>query len=144
MRSQRGFTFMEILVALTIVSILAVIAVPMYLDYDVRAKVIEGFSIADPVKSLVSDYYMTMGIWPDSNPTAGAEDPASYKTDYVDSISVTAGGAGATITITYRIPALGNNNTIILEPSNTATHSLLWNCTGGTVVNKYRPTICKS
>lgn len=135
---------MEIMVAMTVVSILAVVAVPMYLDYDVRAKILEGFSLANPVKSLVSDYYMTMGLWPDSNPTAGAGDPTSYRSDYVDSITVAAGGTGATITITYRIPALGSNNTLVLEPIKSSAHSLIWSCTGGSMTNKYRPVVCKS
>lgn len=144
MRHQQGFTLMEILIALTIVSILGVIAVPMYLDYDVRAKISEGLALAGPVKLMVSEYYQTTGSWPNSNLTAGVTDPTHFKTDYVDTISVASGGGGATITITYRIPALGSNNTIVLTPSTPSTNVISWTCTGGSVVNKYRPAACKS
>ena len=77
MKHHRGFSLFELLIAMSIVSILAVIAVPMYLNYDVRAKITEGLSFAQPIKSLVTDYYLSKDNWPDSNATAGAEDPAN-------------------------------------------------------------------
>ena len=144
MRGQRGFTLLEILIALSIVSILAVVAVPIYLDYEVRAKITEGFAVADPVKEMVIEYHTTTGTWPASNVEAAVGAPNNYKSDYVDSISVIGNAAGAAITITYSIPALGANNTIILTPKNPAANIIRWSCAQGTVLNKYRPATCKS
>ena len=142
MKHHRGFSLFELLIAMSIVSILAVIAVPMYLNYDVRAKITEGLSFAQPIKSLVTDYYLSMGSWPDSNATAGADDPENYRTQYIDSISVSKSGAGAAITITYRIDALGGNNTIIMATSDSG-NGMQWTCSGGSLVEKYRPSACR-
>ena len=131
------------MIALSIVSILAMVAVPTYLDYVVRARISEGFSLLEPVKGMVMEYYETNGTWPNSNAAATANPPASYQTDYVDNINVTGNAAGATITITYRIPALGANNTIALTASNGAGNILEWSCKHGTVINKFRPASCK-
>lgn len=144
MEYHRGYTLLELLIALTVVSILAVIAVPIYLNYELRAKITEGFSVAEPVKVMVTDYYQTMGNWPDSNSTAGVGDPTSFRTEYVDAITVAKSGPGAAITITYRMTALGSNNTIILTSSANAGHAVLWQCTGGSLIEKYRPAACKS
>lgn len=143
-RDQRGFTLLEILIVLSIVSILSVIAIPVYLNYDVRAKISEGFVLADPVQNMVSEYYQTWAKWPSSNQIAGVRDPSSFRTDYVDSISVAQSGTDVAITITYRIPALGANNTIILTPSVNAGNYIQWTCTQGTVIEKYRPQNCRA
>ena len=142
----KGFTLLEILIALTIVSILAVVAVPMYLNYDVRAKITEGFSLVDPVKLMVSEYYQATGVWPPSNQIAGVQDPGSFESNYVKSIKVekTLSTGSSAITITYSIPALGSNNTIVLTPANASGNEIQWSCNHGTVADKYRPAACKS
>lgn len=140
---QRGFSLLEILLALAIVSILAVIAIPPYLDYTVRARVSEGIALVDPIKARVTVYYQSTGTWPDSNATADLEAPAAYKSDNVDAISVAAGTAGVAITVSYRIPALGGNNTIVFTPD-TATGWIQWSCKQGTMANRYRPATCRT
>jgi type IV pilus assembly protein PilA len=140
---QNGFTLLETMIALSIVSILAVVAVPSYLDYEVRARISEGFSQVEPVKGMVMEYHETNGTWPNSNAAAALDPPASYHTDYVDNISVTGNAAGTTVTITYSIPALGANNTIALIASNGTGNVFEWSCKHGTVINKYRPASCK-
>jgi prepilin-type N-terminal cleavage/methylation domain-containing protein len=141
----KGFSLFEILIALSIVSILAVVAVPMYLNYDVRARITEGFALVDPVKIMVADYYQTTGTWPNSNQTAGVQAPEGYKTDNVASIKVDKDDTdgNSLITITYRIPALGSNNTIILTSENVSGRWIQWSCNHGTVINKFRPAACK-
>ena len=143
MKQQRGFTLLEIIFVLTIISILAVIALPMFFDYKVRAKISEGFALADPVKFRVAEYYLISGNWPDSNVTAGINDAASFRSNYVDSISISGNNAGAKITITYLIPQLGSDNTIVMAASNPSGRLIEWTCSQGSVIEKYRPAGCK-
>jgi len=132
------------MIALSIVSILAVVAVPTYLDYVVRTRITEGFNLAEPVKGMVVEYHETNGTWPTSNAAAAVNPPASYQTDYVNSISVAGTATGAAITITYRILALGANNTIIFTSSDINGTLIEWSCKGGTVINKFRPSACRT
>jgi type IV pilus assembly protein PilA len=131
------------MIALSIVSILAVVAVPAYMDYEVRARITEGFSLAESVKSKVAVYYAVNGTWPSSNAAAAVDPPASFKTDYVDSISIAGTAAGTTITVTYSIPALGANNTIIFVPSDIGDSRVDWSCNNGSVISKFRPPACR-
>jgi len=141
---QGGFTLLEILIALSIVSILAVVAVPLYLDYRVRAQISEGFVMAETVKDMVLEYHASTGNWPASNAAAALEVPSYYKTEYIDNIAVTANAAGVFITMTYSIPALGANNTIILTSSAAGGDVITWSCLRGSVIQRFRPAACRS
>ncbi|MEJ2566278.1 MAG: pilin [Gammaproteobacteria bacterium] len=141
--SRRGFSLLEILIVLSIISILAVIAIPSYLEYQIRAEVSEGFSVVSPIKTSVVEYFETYGTWPNSNAAASLRPPTSYKTTHIDSIGVAGDASGASITITYNIPALGANNTIVFTPSSVTTRKIEWSCKQGSVINKYRPVNCR-
>ena len=52
---QQGFTLIELMIVVAIIGILAAVALPAYQDYTIRAKVTEGFSLANPLKELVAD-----------------------------------------------------------------------------------------
>jgi type IV pilus assembly protein PilA len=147
MNRARGYSMLEILIVLTIISILAVVAVPMYLNYDVRAKVSEGLVMVRPVEHLVEEYYETNGKWPLTFGAAGMGAPTSYKTQYVASIGITFNTINSSdfkLRLTYSIPTLGANNTLIFLPTVSANGAIQWDCTGGTLLDKYRPPVCRS
>ena len=147
MRRYRGFSLLETLIVLTVISILAVVAVPLYLNYDTRAKISEGLVIAGPAENLTAEYYEINGKWPLTFSAAGMGPPASYATSFVDSVAIsfsTLDGSDFKLVVTYNIPALGANNTLILTPAVSASNTIQWRCMGGTLIDKYRPPICRS
>jgi type IV pilus assembly protein PilA len=146
MRHASGFSLLELLIVLSVVSILAVVAVPLYLDYDVRAKVSEGVVMVGPPEKLAAEYYQIMGRWPLTYAAAGMGPPNSYQTDNVASIGIafsTLNSSDFKLVVTYRIPALGSNNTLTFTPAVSENRTIQWDCRGGTLLNKYRPPVCK-
>ena len=51
MKTQQGFTLIELMIVVAIVGILAAIAVPAYQDYTTRAKVTEGLTALASAKA---------------------------------------------------------------------------------------------
>jgi type IV pilus assembly protein PilA len=115
---QRAFTIIELMLVLAVISILALIALPSYQDYAVRAKIAEGLVMSGPIRANVMDYYHNGGEsrFPDDNAEAGIV-PTSYRTNIVDRIDVGTTPSAGTITITYQLTELGSNNQLQLIPT---------------------------
>ena len=93
-KKQSGFTLIELMIVVTIIGILASIAVPAYRDYTIRTRVGETASVYYPVKTELAVYYSENGNLP---PTLASlprvtQTPESYEGDYVASLSLSANG----------------------------------------------------
>ena len=58
----RGFTLIELMIVVAIICILAAVALPVYQDYTVRAKVSEGITAASFAKSSLSEGFQANGL----------------------------------------------------------------------------------
>ena len=136
---QQGFTLIELMIVVAIIGILAAVAIPAYQDYTVRSRVTEGLSLASAAKTSVSEYFSSNNAYPPTNASAGLPTAASINGNSVTSVAVVNG----LITITFNAtipPAAGV--TLTLSPT-TAAGAIKWNCTGGTLLAKYRPSSCR-
>lgn len=115
-RREKGFTIIELMIVVAIVSVLALIALPVYLDYTVRSKVSEALVFMAEGKTSISDAYYSNNIMPTNNTEAGLRDPNNYDVyDYLRKLEVGAAGdpgvtQDGTITVTLKLPGTTSDN----------------------------------
>jgi type IV pilus assembly protein PilA len=161
MKIQKGFTLIELMIVVAIIGILAAIAIPAYRDYTVRSQITEGLNFASAAKTSVSDTFISQGVWPTDNVSAGLGAPATIRSKYVTSVTVTAGG---NITVVYgnEVNPEVTGETLVFTPWTSPNGDVSWQCgdhdistatltiaTGastqvGTVDQKYRPSECRT
>lgn len=113
MTNKDGFTFIELMIVIAIIGILAAIATPQFTVYRERAYMAEGMSLVRPVIQNVAEYYGHRGIFPLNNRVGGVAEPNHLKGKYVQSIRVDNGR----ITILFNDKCGGKSEgTITLTP----------------------------
>lgn len=90
--TQRGFTLIELMIAVVIVAILATIAVPSYRAQMVRAQVSEALNVAGAAKLAVATEFAAAGEAPaDRTAAAMSADASDTSGEYVESVDVDDG-----------------------------------------------------
>lgn len=146
---ESGFTIIELMIVVTIVSILAVIAMPAYVEYATRSKVSEAMGFLGEAKTSVSErFYTNNQQWPANNFEAGLSEPDDYDAyDFVRRLEVSSVPVPGTISVTLDLPNTpADNKQLQLVPS-TASGEIVWTCQPAPapdgVENKYAPANCR-
>jgi type IV pilus assembly protein PilA len=132
---NKGFTIIELMIAVAIIGVLAAIAIPAYQNYIVRAKVSEALTFASQAKTAVAEYYQSQGTVPTSNTQAGLATS-------ITGTNVSAVSVGTTGMITVTTSVAGATGDIQFSPT-VSSSGVTWVCTGGTLSSQYRPSNCK-
>lgn len=139
---SKGFTLIELMIVVAIISILAAIAIPAYQDHLVRSQVSEGISVAGTARAAVWEYASNYGDLPASNPDAGLPLPTDMSGKYVSQVEVGTGGIQVTFGKEANVAI--NGSTLIIRPSLAVDASAVnWTCSDGTLASEYRPTSCR-
>lgn len=139
MKNQNGFTLIELMIVVLIIGILANFAISSFHNYSARTRVSEGLTLASSVKTSVQDYYSAEGVFPVDNDAAGIAVPSDFATDSVESITVSE--ATITVAFTSRVHSAPKNTLTLVADSSGG--NLSWNCTGGELPDRFRPSTCR-
>ena len=151
---QQGFTLIELMIVVAIIGILAAIAIPAYQDYTIRAQVTEGMNLGAAAKVAATEYWQDRGEFPTDNAMAGLSAAGTINGKYVAQVNLEPASTTARgeITVTYGTSAAGyaahaniagQTLTFVATPV-LADGSVEWDCTGGSVLPKYRPAACRA
>ena len=145
MKTQKGFTLIELMIVVAIIGILAAIAIPAYQDYIARAQVADAGQLLGGLKTPLAEYYSDKGAWPTNILT---DLGANTSGKYVSGVSIAASPSmtGGTIALdatfkTTDVSALIKSSVLQLSTTN---GGKTWSCSSGNVGTKYRPAACRS
>ena len=105
MNRQAGFTWIELLLVVAVMAILALMAIPSLQEGTLRKQVKEALALTDFVKSGVQEAWGLAGEMPADNKAAGLPEPEKIVGSLVSSVRVDKGA----ITVTF-----GNNASKVL------------------------------
>ena len=131
--------------AYVIVAVVALIAVimiaglPYYQQFALKGKIQDGLQLAFDTRNQVTEFIERTNFWPNQNIDANL--PKNINNDVIESI-VISDKAVMTITLKAEVVNSIPGQTLVFVP-NILKGKLVWNCTGGTAGNEYRPDICK-
>lgn len=125
---SRGFTLIELMIVITIIGILASLAVSAYQTFTVRAQVSEGLNFAAGTKAPIVDAYTNGGIAPANRAAAGMTPMATdSRGSYVTSVEIINGR----VDVTFGGPLAHQDiigTALSLTPYETAGNTVVWRC----------------
>ena len=134
---DRGFTLIEVMISIVILSVLSIIAMSAYQNYAIKAQVSESLNLLSGGKPVVEEYHSDNGSFPSSSDEAGYSGSVGK---YVSSSDIENGGA---IVGTFGILASTkiSGQKLSLTPLVEKSGNTSWECTS-TIDKKYLPSSC--
>lgn len=129
---SRGFTLIELMIVITIIGILASLAVSAYQTFTVRAQIAEGLIFASGAKVPIVDAYTNGGVAPANRQAAGMTVLGTdTRGSYVSSVNVDNGR----VDITFGGPLAHQDiigSVLSLTPYETIGNTISWRCGNAT------------
>jgi type IV pilus assembly protein PilA len=95
--NENGFTLIELMIVLSIIGILATMAVPSYQDRVIRTQVREALDLAKVAEEEIQNYYKRRGSLPVDNAAVGLPAPKVIVGNYVTAVEIRDGAVHVTL-----------------------------------------------
>jgi type IV pilus assembly protein PilA len=96
-QEDHGFTLIELMIVISILGILATMAIPSFQDRIIRTQMKEAFNLGEIAKKGVEDYYKAKGTLPTDNAAAGLPQSGKIIGNYVTDVRVIDGAIDITL-----------------------------------------------
>lgn len=129
--SCAGFTFVELLIVIAIISILAAIALPAYQTYVIRSQVAEGLTLLGDARVGINEFHSRWGRMPADNGEAGLPPPDDMHGKFVRSIRVIEGGLVAAMELGKDHDGQAIHRTLTFQPwvrTQSTGSPIVWSC----------------
>lgn len=146
-QSQCGFTLIELMIVIAIIAIILALALPVYSNYTVRAKITEGLSLAASAKTAVSSTCIEdRTLLSINNSSAGYGFVAGTDSkDYVADIQASGPCTNPVLTITSMNTGQAPDPVLILTGELTASSGKIeWKCSSSNTPDWLLPNSCRS
>ncbi len=131
MTSNAGFTFVELLFVVIVISILVAIAIPAYRDYEVRSEAAEAMLFISDAKVGVNEFYSRWSRMPHDNSEAGLRSPDALKGHYLRSLQIEDGVMIASLLLELDKPGSPAERTVTFRPwvnESEPGRPVIWSC----------------
>ena len=138
-----GFTLIELMIVIAIIAIIFTLALPLYSNYTIRAKVVKALSAGAVAKNAITD---TCQSEPDiASLTNERADYLLEALNYVEKLDISGSCSKPVITITTRNTGATTTPVLILtgEPGSNG-DQFSWTCTTMNGQNMLAPETCRN
>ena len=140
---ERGFSLIELLIAVAIVGILLTIAMSQLNLYFIRAQVSESLSLMAAMKTTAGEYYNHTGSYPANNSVVGMADPEDIVGNYVVGVDINVAQNNIQATFGDKAHESLNGHHIRLTAVITGQGIVRYQCRAPTISSEYLPSMCR-